>query len=213
MKKQVKFKNSKDEALEISPREIAITGKEKILKGEFCQDLYLVDRNQSFKSSNGDSERSKLMFPDSNIARDYSQEETKTNYIVQFCVAPYINDTLVKDLIDTPFVFKFDKTTTQQINKQYDSFVSYYPSRFQRIFTIYVRSLFAGDFKSDDLVSHFFEFIEKPELHVDFLLALSMDSPNVTRLFEKKNCEKNFQNVIQQINKVFRCWILSLAFC
>ena len=142
------------------------------------------------------------MFPDSNIAGDYSQEDTKTNYIVQFFVAPYINDTLVKDLTDTPFVFKFDKTTTQQINKQYDSFfVSYYSSRFQRIFTNYVRSLFAGDFKSDDLVSHFFEFIEKPELHVDFLLALSMDSPNVNRFFEKKIAKRTFRTLFNKSTK------------
>ena len=41
----------------------------------------------------------------------------------------YIN-ILGKDLIDAPFFLKFDETTTQQIKKQYDSFVTYYSFRF-----------------------------------------------------------------------------------
>ena len=61
MKKQVKFKNSNDGALEISLREIVLAYKENILKAEVYQALHLVDRSQSFKSSNGDSEWFKLV--------------------------------------------------------------------------------------------------------------------------------------------------------
>ena len=75
-------------APEISPREIVLTEKEKVLKAEVYQALYLVDSNQSFKSSNLDSEQFKLMFHYSNIARDYSKEETEIKYLVQFGVAP-----------------------------------------------------------------------------------------------------------------------------
>ena len=61
MKKQVKFKNSNDGALEISLREIVLAYKENSLKAEVYQALHLVDRSQSFKSSNGDSEWFKLV--------------------------------------------------------------------------------------------------------------------------------------------------------
>ena len=50
MKKQVKFKNSEDGTLEISPREIVLTEKEKVFKTEVYQVLYLVDRNETFTS-------------------------------------------------------------------------------------------------------------------------------------------------------------------
>ena len=68
----------------------------------------------------------------------------------------YIN-ILGKDLIDAPFFFKFDETTTQQIKKQYDSFVTYYSFRFYR--TIYAGFLFVSYCASDDLVSHFLMLI------------------------------------------------------
>ena len=73
---------------------------------------------------------------------------------------------------------KFDKTTTQQINKQYDSFFSYCSCRFQRIVTILL------------LVSHFFEFKKKLEIHGDFLLSSSMNSLTVNKFFEKKTAKR-----------------------
>ena len=88
--KQVKFNNRKDLAIEISSRETVLTDKEKVLRAAVYQGvyLYLVNGNQSLKSSNGDSERFKPMFLDSNIAIDYFQEETEIKYLVQVGIAP-----------------------------------------------------------------------------------------------------------------------------
>ena len=57
-----------------------------------------VDGNMSFVSANGYNQRFKAMFPDSNIAKAYSQGETKVKYYIQFGIAPYFKDELVKDI-------------------------------------------------------------------------------------------------------------------
>ena len=55
------------------------------------------------------------MFPDSEIAKNYRQGEAKVRYNIQFGIAPYIKDLLVKDFSDCSFSFKFDETTTSKV--------------------------------------------------------------------------------------------------
>ena len=54
------------------------------------------------------------MFPDSNIAKQFNQQETKTKYTIQFGIAQYVKEKLILDVSNKPFSFKFDETTTSQ---------------------------------------------------------------------------------------------------
>ena len=65
------------------------------------------------------------MFPDSQIAAKYSLEETKSKYVVQFGIAPFVKDELITDVQKAPYSFKFDETTTSQVKRQYDGYVSF----------------------------------------------------------------------------------------
>ena len=49
------------------------------------------------------------MFPGSNIAKKYNQDETKMNYTVQFGIAPFVKEKMVSVVANKPFSFKFDK--------------------------------------------------------------------------------------------------------
>ena len=69
---------------------IVLSDKDKVLKAEIIQNLYLVGHNRSFSSANIDNSRFKRMFPDSDIARGYLQSEKKTKYMIQFGIAPYV---------------------------------------------------------------------------------------------------------------------------
>ena len=151
MKIQVTF-TSKDDLAHTSLGQIVLMKKEQVLKAEIYPALYLVDRNQSFKSANGDSECFEKMFPYSNIAKSYSQEETKGKYTIQFGIAPHISELLLNDLSNMPFIFKFDETTTQQTKKQYDGYITYFSTTFNKMVTQYCGSLFVGHCTSDDLV-------------------------------------------------------------
>ena len=57
------------------------------------------------------------MFSDSQIAAKYSQEETKSKYVVQFGLALFVKDELITDIQKTSYSFKFDETTNSQVKK------------------------------------------------------------------------------------------------
>ena len=100
---------------------------EKVCKAEIIELLDLVDKNQSFSSCNGDGEKYRKMFPDSNIAKQFNQQETKAKYTIQFGIAQYLKEKLILDVSNKPFSFKFEETTTSQsqIKKQHDAYVTY----------------------------------------------------------------------------------------
>ena len=106
--------------------------------------------------------------------------------MIQFGVAPYVFEKLTQDIYGKPFSFQFDETSTQQVEKQHDGYISFYSSTHKKIVTEYCGSLFVGHCTSDDLVNHFFVFMEKLKLNLLLVLALGMDGPSVNRSFEKK---------------------------
>lgn len=57
------------------------------------------------------------MLPDSVIAKTNSMSETKTKYVIQFGIEPYVLEELKNYIKGTPFTFKFNETTTQQVKK------------------------------------------------------------------------------------------------
>ena len=77
----------------------------------------MVDKNHSFSSLNGDSDRFKKTFSDSQIAAKCSQEETKSKYVVRFGLAPFVKDDQITDVEKTLYSFKFDETSNSQMKK------------------------------------------------------------------------------------------------
>ena len=96
---------SKNGNVQTSKGKIVLSDKDKILKAEIIQNLYLVDHNRSFSSANNDNSRFKRMFPDSDITCGYSQSEAKAKYIIQFGIAPYVSEKLTEDIHGKPFSF------------------------------------------------------------------------------------------------------------
>ena len=76
------------------------------------------------------------MFPDSQIAAKYSQEETKSKYVVQFGLARFVKDQLITDIQKTPYSFKFDETANFQVKKQYDGYFSFFSNITQNYNTV-----------------------------------------------------------------------------
>ena len=90
------------------------------MKAEILLALNMGDKNKSFSSANFYSDRFKKIFRDSQTAAKYSQEETKSKYIVQFGLAPFVKDELITDVQKTQYSFKLDETMTSQVKRQYD---------------------------------------------------------------------------------------------
>ena len=126
------------------------------------------------------------MFPDSEIARNYRQGETKVRYKIQFGLAPYIKDLLVKDFSDYPFSFKFDETITSKVQKQHDAYVQYWSKNCDCIVNSCCGSLFVGHCTNQDLTEHFEYFGEDMKWNPSHLLQLRMDGPIVNLAFQRK---------------------------
>ena len=162
---------------------LELTAKEKIVYAEILQALHLVEANQSFASAAKDTERFKRMFPDSEIAKGYKQSSTKVAYTIKFGIKPYVSEILEKDMQGRPFVFHFDETTTSQVKKQYDGYVTYFSLTAGKVITQYCGSLFLGHCTAENLVDHFFEFMLKIKLCPTHCLSLGMDGPSVNLKF------------------------------
>ena len=102
------------------------------------------------------------MFPDSEIAKSYSQGETKVKYVIQFGIAPYVKQLILDDIKGKPFSFLFDETTTQ-----FDAYLQYWSSENQ-FSSICAGSYFLGHRNSDQLFDHFHHFIKELKLNPTF---------------------------------------------
>ena len=109
--------------------------------------------------ANGDGARFAAMFPDFKIAASYKQNETKMKYTIQYGIVPYFKE-------------------------QYDGYVQYWSRKHKCIKISYCGTLMVEHCPSEKLLEHFYEFIEKAELDISFMLHFGMDGPNVNLKFE-----------------------------
>lgn len=134
----------------LSAGKFVLTEPEHVIKAETLWAFKCVKANFSFASNEEDV--FKIMFPDSQIASKYAMGETKTKYVIQHGIAPYVHHILVQDLKQQPFTFKFDETTTNQVKKQYDGYVQYYSPKFDDIINHYCGSLFLGKYNKKQTI-------------------------------------------------------------
>ena len=97
-----------------------------IAKAEVIQALHVVESNQSFRSTDKDSERFREQFPDSKIAAGYSMHADKTQYIIVYRIAPFIKDFIIHDANGKCFTYKFDGMATSKVEKQYDGYITHF---------------------------------------------------------------------------------------
>ena len=130
---QSHFTASDGKTATLSKGSVILINEEHILTAEIIQALKIVDGNFLFASANGHGDRFCTMFPGSEIAKSYKQ----------YGIAPHLKDLIVKDLANLPFTFKFDKTTTLQMKKQYDAHVQFWSEKENHVIIAYCGSLFA----------------------------------------------------------------------
>ena len=75
----------------------------------------MTEKSHSFASAEGDSDRFKLMFPGSAIAKVYQQSDSKVQYVIRYGIADRLKKQLIYDVKNTPYSFLFDETTNSQL--------------------------------------------------------------------------------------------------
>lgn len=119
------------------------------------------------------------MFPDSVIAKQFAQGESKCSYLVSFGLAPYFKNILLKKLGNSShFVLLFDETLNKSNQKkQLDILIRYWDSSQNEVATKYFDSAFLGHSTAEDLLREFYDKVKS--LTLSKLLQLSMDGPSV----------------------------------
>ena len=78
------------------------------------------------------------MLPDSSSVNSYKQKSDELKYMLQFGVAPFMRSAILNELKGLPFSFRFDETTTSEVQKQYEAYATYNSRHFGRIVTLYI---------------------------------------------------------------------------
>lgn len=92
--------------------------EDQVIRGETLQVLDCVQCSYSFVSTNNDKKKNSNIFSDSKIAVSYKQGKTKIKCAIQFRMAPFVKEQLIKDFKLQPFSIKFDEATTSQVKKK-----------------------------------------------------------------------------------------------
>lgn len=165
---------------------VKFTSEEQKWNAEILRVVNVIEQNYSFNSCAEDNSLYRRMFPDSAIAKSYEQADSKVKYVVQYGITPYVFKLIIADIKGQPFRFHFDETTTSQVKKQYDAYITYWSAEGDEIVTSYIGSLFVGHCPADDLLLHFQTFVSKLSLDLNYLMNLGMDGPYVNLSFQRK---------------------------
>ena len=99
--------------------------------------LKVVTSHFSLKSCLGLNDLFRLMFIDSEIAKSFQLSKTKCGYIINFGLAPYFKEHLLKSLRVSPyFVLSFDESFNQTLQeKQMDLQLRYWEDSLGQVCT------------------------------------------------------------------------------
>ena len=135
--------------------------------------------HQSYNSNNGVSDLFAVMFPDSQIAKDFSARRMKLRYMIVFGFAPYFLGELERQINSCEhFVVLFDESYNQKLNKgQMDIMIRFFDEQDGKMCTRYLKSEFLDKAATDDIRLHLGSSIARFDLSK--LVQISMDGPNV----------------------------------
>lgn len=127
------------------------------LKAEVLWALNVVAKNYSFKSCEGVGDLFRVMFPDSEIVKQFQCAQRKASYLIGFGVVPYLQSQLrdrVKEIND--YVVLFDESLNAGLqSKQMDIFVRFWDGN--KVSTRYYTSKFVGHALAETLQEELYD--------------------------------------------------------
>lgn len=147
------------------------------LKAEICWAIKVATSHYSFKSCENAGVIFQTMFPDSEIAKQFSCGETKVAYLSTFGIAPHFSS-LMKTTAkkESGYVLMFDESLNKDMRKcQLDMQLRFWSNN--EVHSRYLTSFFMGHHNAEQI----HDKIEKVCSEIGFqnLIQLSMDGPNV----------------------------------
>ncbi|CAF3378494.1 unnamed protein product [Rotaria sp. Silwood2] len=140
----------------------------------------------SFNSSQFLPEIFQCMFPDSQIAADYSLRQRKLSYVVSHGTSYYFTNELIKDVCKAyGFSLLFDKTTIAGVRKQLDIFFRYWSEAKNCICVRFYKSIILGHATADIISRSIIDSLKADGIDITKMLMLGRDNPNVNKRIEE----------------------------
>ncbi|CAF2966884.1 unnamed protein product [Rotaria sp. Silwood2] len=130
----------------------------------------------SFNSSQFLSEMFRSMFPDSQIAVDYSLRERKLSYVISHGTGYYFTNELIKDVRKAyGFSLLFDETSIAGVRKQLDIFFRYWSEAKNCICVRFYKSIILGHVTADIISRSIIDSLKADGIDITKMLMLADD--------------------------------------
>ncbi|KAJ8032368.1 hypothetical protein HOLleu_25882 [Holothuria leucospilota] len=133
--------------------------REQTLKAEILWSLKVIDSHYSYRSCAGNDKLFQEMFPDSQIAKEFTCGEKKCAYLICFGLAPHFKQMLIDSMKEEEnYIIMFDESLNAVTNsKQMDIHVRAWNRCSNQVESRYYTSVFMGHGTADDMLTHFHE--------------------------------------------------------
>lgn len=202
---------------QIKPKAVCLTSSDLQLRSEIIWALKLCQSNFSFSSCAEINGVFAAMFPDSQIAANFSLSRSKVSYLIANGLGPYFTQQLVNEIQSSPetyFTLHFDETTTIQMKKQMDLLVRFYCSpqmdscKVGGVEVRFLASFTFGHAFGENVADAITTKLEQLNLPLAHLLSVSTDSPNVN-----KTVKRLLNNSVKQARGNGAPGLVDIGFC
>ena len=130
-----------------------------------------------------------VIFPDSDIAKQFQCERTKAGFIAHFGLAPYFHKLMLSKMSDCPYIsLSFAESLHSSVQKgQMDIIIRFWDSEKNCVSRRYLGSEFMGRSTVEDVLQASFAGIS--DLDQSKILQVASDGPNMNLLFLKNLAE------------------------
>jgi len=169
-----------------SCRQVSIDGmvtREHVIQAEIRWALKVVECKLSMRSCDGINELFKVMFSDSEVAKQFLLSRTKCTYVINHGLAPHFKSVLIDDIQKSPFyTISFDESLNKKLKRgQMDILIRYWNDESKYSETRYLDSQFLGGANAQQILESFNNGIKSMDARRN--IQISSDGPNVNLKF------------------------------
>ena len=192
---------------EVEPKETieSFIVSSNVLRAEILWALNVVKCHFSLRSCIGLNELFKVMFKDSDIAKDFKLGKTKCTYLINFGLAPYFKQELLNSIkASSHFVVSFDESLNRVVqDDQMDIQIRFWNESENVVSTRYLDSRFIKRPNAENLVTELNDSLS--EFCLKNMIQLSMDGPNTNwKVLELLN-DQRAESEIPQLLDIGSC--------
>jgi hypothetical protein len=176
--------------------------KDTVFEAEILWTIKTVMEHFSCNSNEKNSRLFPRMFPDSQIAKQYSCGKTKCGYLIKFGLAPYFHKQIVSAVSkkECLYTVSFDESFNKTIQEeQMDLILRFWDEERQRVVSRYFDSEFLGHTRAADLLNKFLKGLES--LDQGNMVQISMDGPSTNwKFYDELVDQRNSEDLPKLLN-------------